>query len=258
MIVLYVLGGILGALLGLILLFLLVLLISVLFVDTKKEYNKRSNYFERLTDLLAWVLLKLCNVKVSVTGLEKIPEKGRFLLVSNHRSMFDVVTTRWVLRKYDIAYVSKPENFKIPVAKQLAKKCRFLSIDRENPKNAMKTLVKAIDFIKKDEGSICIYPEGTRSKDGAMLPFHDGVFKIAQKADVPVLVAALVGTEKVSKNAPFKRTRVYIDFLDCFRAEQNENSHDLSEKSRALIEQQLILREGEKHLPALDETIVES
>ena len=254
MIVLYILGGVLGALVGLILLFLLVLLISVLFVDTKKEYEKRSNYYERLMDVTAWVVLKLCNVKVIVTGLEKVPQNSRFLLVSNHRSMFDVIASRMVLRKYGVAYVSKPENFKIPVAKQLGMRCRFLAIDRENPRNAMKTLVKAIDFIKNDEGSVGIYPEGTRSKNGKLLPFHDGVFKIAQKADVPVLVSTVVGTEKVSKNTPFKRTIVYIDFLDCFKAEKDENSHDLSEKARALIERQLVFREGEKHATADEET----
>lgn len=247
MIVLYIIGGVLGAIVGLILLFLLVLVVSALFVDMKKEYDTRSNYFERMMDVMAWLILKLCNVKVIVSGLDKVPQTSRFLFVCNHRSMFDVIVTRTVLRKYDLIYVSKPENFKIPVAKQLAKRCRFLSIDRENPKNAMKTLVKAIDFIKKDEGSVGIYPEGTRSKSGALLPFHDGVFKIAQKADVPVLVTTVVGTEKVSKNAPFKRTKVYIDFIDCFKAEQNENSHDLSEKSRALMQDKIAERESEEN-----------
>lgn len=73
--------------------------------------------------------------------------------------------------------------------------------------------------MKKQEVSIGVYPEGTRSKTRELLPFHNGVFKIAQKADVPIVILSIVGTERVAKRTPFKPTDVYLDVLEVFPSE---------------------------------------
>lgn len=238
--VLYVLGGILAVVIA----FLLVVVFSFIFVDMKKDYEKRSPYHEKLADFLAWLISKIFNMKIVVSGLEKVPQNERFFLVCNHRSFYEIVALRVVLRKYGFVFISKPENFEIPFVNKMAKRLRFMPIDRENPRNAMKTLIKAIDFIKSDEGSVAVFPEGTRSRDGKLGEFHDGVFKIALKSGAPVVVTSVVGSEKVKQNKPFKKTEVYLDFLDCFHAQAGENSHDLAEKSRALIENKIFEREG--------------
>ena len=62
--------------------------------------------------------------------------------------------------------------------------------------------------------SIGVYPEGTRSKDCRLLPFHNGVFLIAEKTKAPVVVMALRGTEQIHKRCVFRRTHVYLDVLD--------------------------------------------
>ena len=62
--------------------------------------------------------------------------------------------------------------------------------------------------------SIGIFPEGTRSKDGTLAEFKPGSFKIAQKAECPVVVCCMRGTENIAKNWPWKRTDVYMDILD--------------------------------------------
>ena len=237
------LGCTVAVLLGLVVLYVLFLLVSVLFVNTKKEYETRSNFFENLFSLSAYLACKILLMKVIVTGKEKLPE-GRFLFVCNHRSNFDPIITRWAFWKQDISFISKPENFKIPVAKQLMVRCRYLSIDRENPRNSMKTLLKAIDYIKTNQGSIGIYPEGTRSKDGKLLPFHDGIFKVAQKADVPVVVATIVGSENVKKCYPFRRTVIHLDVLDVILPDKTKSSHDISDTVRSLMEDKISEYEG--------------
>lgn len=240
MIVLYVLGGILA----LVVLFALVVFFSFIFVDTKKEYEKFSPYHEWLVNVLAWLITKVCNMKIIVSGLENVPKDERFFLVCNHRSFYEIVALRYVLRKYGFVFISKPENFQIPFVNKLATRIRFMPIDRENPRNAMKTLIKSIDLIKKNDCSIAVFPEGTRSRDGKLGEFHDGVFKIAVKSGAPVVVTSVVGSEKVKGNMPFKKTEVYLDFLDCFHAQAGENSHDLAEKSRTLIANKIAEREG--------------
>ena len=86
-----------------------------------------------------------------------------------------------------------------------------------------------------------VYPEGMRSRSGELLPFHDGVFKIAIKANVPVVVACMQGQEVIKKNMliPFKKTVVYFDILDVLSVEEKVSSHELAEKARTLIQNKL-------------------
>lgn len=231
---------------GIVLAYVIFLVVSALFINRKKEYKTKSRFYENLLNLSTFLATKLCGIKVVVTGREKIPD-GRFLFVCNHRSNFDPIIARFVLHKQDVAFISKPSNFKIPIAGHLIVRCRFLAIDRENPRNSMKTLVKAIEYIKEDQGSIGIYPEGTRSKEGKLLPYHDGVFKIAQKANVPVLVGVMTGTEQIKKRAPFRRAVVHFDILGAITFENGENSHDVAEKARKMTLDCIYEREGGKY-----------
>ncbi len=82
---------------------------------------------------------------------------------------------------------------------ETTKVCCFLPIDRENPRKAIPTINRAAKLLKEQEVSVGIYPEGTRGKDCRLLPFHNGVFKIAQKAEAPIAVLSITGTEKYPK-----------------------------------------------------------
>ena len=163
--------------------------------------------------------MKLLRIRVHVTGMEQIPKDTKVLFVSNHRSNFDPIVTWYALKEWKIAFVSKPENFKIPIFGRIIRRCCFMPIDRKNPRKAISTINRAAKLLKKQEVSIGVYPEGTRSKTAEVLPFHNGVFKIAQKADAPIVVLCIIGTEEISKHTPFKTTNVYLDVLDVFPVE---------------------------------------
>ena len=199
--------------------FILLLLISSLFVDPKRDYQKNSKYYRWLLHTATNAVLKVLGVHIHVSGMEKVPKDTRFLLVSNHRSNYDPIVTWHVFRDYDLSFVSKPENFKIPMFGRIIRKCCFLPIDRENPKNAIVTINKAAELIKADTVSVGIYPEGTRSREENMLPFHNGVFKIAQKADVPIVVITVTGTDRICKRI-FRGTDVRVNILDVIPAEK--------------------------------------
>jgi len=215
MILLYILGIILG----LFALYVLFLGACALLVDPKKEYEKSSPFYRFLLDSATAAVMKLLRIRVHVSGVEKIPKDTKVLFVSNHRSNFDPIITWYALKKWKIAFVSKPSNFKIPFFGRIIRRCCFMPIDRENPRNAIVTINKAAKLLKKQEVSVGIYPEGTRSKNGQLLPFHNGVFKIAQKAEASILILCVTGTEKISKRTPFQRTDVYLDVLEVFSAQ---------------------------------------
>ena len=188
--------------------------ISSLFVDDSREYDKNSRYYRFLLNSSTAIAMRILWIKIHASGLEKVPEGERFLLVSNHRSKFDPIVTWHVLNDRQLAFISKAENFKVPVFGKIIRKCAFMSIDREDAKNAVRTINKAADMMKKDEVSMAVYPEGTRSKDCVLLPFHTGVFRIAQKADSPVVVVAVSGTEDIHRNFFRRRTHVYLEVTD--------------------------------------------
>ena len=208
----------LGVLLGLILLFILLVTVSSALVR-EKEYDKNSKYYRFLLHSTTAIALKPARIKIHTSGIDKIPKDSRYLLVCNHRSKFDPIITWNILRGMDIAFISKPENFDVPIYGRIIRKCCFMAIDRENPKNAIRTINKAAELIKKDEVSIGVYPEGTRNYEEELLPFHNGVFKIAQRANVPVVVAAMRGTDSIKRNYPWKRSHVYFDVVDVLSAE---------------------------------------
>ena len=94
-----------------------------------------------------------------------------------------------------------------------------MSIDRDDPMNAARTINRAAKLMTDDEVSVAVYPEGTRNYGEGLLPFHNGVFLIAQKAGVPVVVVSVKGTEKIHMNYPLRRSRVEINVLDVIPTE---------------------------------------
>lgn len=71
-----------------------------------------------------------------------------------------------------------------------------------------------------------VYPEGTRSKGGVLLPFHTGVFKIAKRAGAPIAVIALDGSEKIHKNYPFRRSYVRFRVAAVLNADTVAHAND--------------------------------
>ena len=214
--ILLIIAGIIALLAAL---FLIVGFIS-LFADRNRFYEKESRFYRFVLTSTTAIAKVIVRAKLVVTGKEKLPE-GRFLLVGNHLSNFDPILTWLVFAKQHIAFISKPENFKIPIYGRIIRKCCFMDIDRENPRKAAKAINQAAQLLKDDQVSVGVYPEGTRNTTGeGLLPFHSAVFKIAIKAGVPIVVLTVLGAENIHKNFPFKRTVVHIDVLDVISAER--------------------------------------
>lgn len=216
MLIIYILLG----MLGLFALYVLLLGICALLVDPKREYDREDPFYRLLLNSATVLGIVFLRIRVHASGIERIPQDAKVLFVENHRSNFDPIITWYALKKWKMAFISKPENFRIPFFGRIIRKCCFLPIDRENPRNAIVTIHKAAALIEKGTLSVGVYPEGTRSKTRELLPFHNGVFKIAQKANAPIVVLCISGTENISKNTPFRPTDVYLDVVGVFSCEE--------------------------------------
>lgn len=231
----------LGLFVGIIVLYVLFLVVVSLFLNKNKPCDRPSMFCKFFVDHTVDSALKFLRVKVELKGIEKIPTDRRFLLVSNHRSGLDPFVCISQLMEYNVAFVSKPENFKLPIVGRFVSRCCYMTIDRENARNAMKTLHKATDYVKNDTVSVGIYPEGTRSKSGELLEFKDGVFYVAKKAPCPVVVITVQNTENILKNFPFKGTRVKLDVLSVLYPEdfETKSTHEISDEVRQMMYENL-------------------
>lgn len=225
---------------GSLVLYLVVLLFISFTVDMKKPVTENHPGYRGTVRYVLGILCAVGRLRVRLSGEELIPA-GRFLLVSNHRSNYDPIATGWALRRHDIAFVTKPENLKIPLAGPMIYKANYLPIDRSDPRRAMTTINAAAELMAKDYVSVGIYPEGTRSREEEMLPFHNGVFKIAQKAGVPIVVVSIAGTENIHKNVPWRHTDVDIRVCAVLPAEEVKQSAGVSlgKKIRTILEDAL-------------------
>lgn len=180
----------------------------------------------------------LCGMRVTAEGLDRLPTDRPFLIVGNHLSNLDPLVALAALRGFEVPFVSKPENFKIPAVGTVMRNAAFLSIDRENPRNAVTTIKTAAAHITERALCVGIYPEGTRNKTGdGLLPFHNGSFKIATTAKCPVAVM----TVRYDKGRFPYRKHAIIRILEVLDADYiaAHRTDAISERAREIMENDL-------------------
>ena len=236
-----------GCFLALVLLFLLVVYISTLFVDMRKKQDKPSSYFRFLLNQFSVVTLTFAGVHVHTSGLDKVPRGSRFMLVCNHRFFIDPLIFYYAMPWADLAFIAKKEAFKIPIVSQVMHQVLCLPIDRDNDREALKTILKAIELLKQNKASIAVFPEGGTNRTGEMLlPFRNGAFKIAQKAQVPIVVCALTNSGAIKKNMFRRRTDVYLDVIDVLQPDDfcAEKTPEIGEQTRKIMASGITARQA--------------
>jgi len=208
--------------------YLVLLLIAVAFlwvccaaVDMDKPQEEDSPFYRRLMYPYIEALISLVGVRLHTRGLEKTPQEGRFLLVCNHLFIADPGILLHCFKKSQLAFVTKKENQSLPIVAPIMHKILCQPIDRENDRAALKTILKCISLIKEDKCSMAVFPEGYTSKDGKLHHFRPGVFKIAQKANVPIVVCTIQNTRPIFRNlGKLKRTDVELHLVEVIPPEE--------------------------------------
>ena len=209
-----------GVFLGLVLVAFLVLWISAKAVDMEKPQETDSKFYRFLANQTISTGIPLLGIRIKTKGLKKVPKDGRFLLVCNHINDLDPAVILNSFPKRQLAFISKRENSKKFIVGPLMHKILCQPINRENDREALKTILNCIRLLKEDKACIGVFPEGYVSLDGLLRPLKPGVFKIAQKAQVPVVVCTLKGTPQILKNARrFRPTRVDFHVVEVLPAQ---------------------------------------
>lgn len=158
--------------------------------------------------LMLWVI----GVDIRYIGHENVPENTAVLYVGNHNSYFDILLT-YSMCPGLTGYVAKAEMLKVPLLRDWMKRLYCLFLDRSDIKAGLKTILTGIEYIKKGI-SICIFPEGTRSKDGKMQPFKEGSLKMASKTGCPIIPMAITNSAEIWENhmPKMKPCRVIVEY----------------------------------------------
>ena len=234
--------GFLGGVLLAVLLAAVFLCIACAAVDMKVLPDKDSKFYRGMTQAYIEAIKTVLGLKIKTEGLEKTPADTRFLLVCNHISDLDPVVLFHCFYKSTLAFISKRENDQKPFVGQIQRKILCQPINRENDREALKTILRCIQLIKEDQVSIGVFPEGYTSLDGKLRHFRNGVFKIAQKANVPVVVCTVQGTQESMKSLfKLKGGYVKLKLLEVIPAEEVKamSTADLGERVYALMAKDL-------------------
>ena len=157
-------------------------------------------------------LERISGPEVIVRGMEHIPTDQAVLYIGNHRSYFDIVLS-YSRCPGLTGYISKDLLEKVPILRAWMRRVYCLFLNREDPRQGLKTILTAIEYVKSGV-SIFIFPEGTRAKTDEMLPFKEGSFKVATKTGCPIIPVALTNTSAIFEDhVPFiRKARVVITY----------------------------------------------
>ena len=190
-------------------------------VDPDKPQEKDSKFYRFLINCIAEAAIPILSVKMHIQGLEKTPKQGRFMLVCNHLNEMDPVVLLRYFKDSQLTFISKRENRNMFVVGRFMHKIQCQLMNRENDREALKTILKCVDIIKEDKASVAVFPEGYIKPDHKLHHFRSGVFKIAQKTKVPIVVCTLQNTQYVFHNGlRLKPTDVHLHLVDVISPEQ--------------------------------------
>lgn len=222
--------------LGIVLAFLFLLLLASV-VDLKKEQKKDSKLYRKTIELYLKSALRPLGWRITTKGMEKLPKNGRFLLVCNHVSLADPVVLLRVFSGKQLAFISKRENQSMFIVGKVMHKMLCQPINRENDKEALKTIIKCIQILKEDKASVAVFPEGYIHEDKKLHHFRPGVFKIAKKTGVPIVVCTLKNTkDAISNLLHLRKTDIEVSLLDVIYPESYADL-DTTEMAQQIYEQ---------------------
>ena len=154
-------AGWLGCFLGILLLAFAMVLVMCAFVDQEKEQVQDNAFYRNVIYMIADAAHTVLRVRVKAKGVEKIPADGRVLLVCNHLNNGDpIIIFHQVKKRQKLAFIAKREAGNMFVVGKFMHKMLCQRINRENDREALKTILKCIDIINEDKASIAVFPEG--------------------------------------------------------------------------------------------------
>lgn len=145
----------------------------------------------------SWLILKTSRVRLSVEGLENVDPHQTVIFCSNHPSAMDIPIL-FVSLPVQFRFLAKRVLFHVPFLGWHLRRSGHIPVDRGRPREALKGFDQAAKRIKEGR-PVVVFPEGSRSRTGEMLPFKSGTFYLAILSGVPLVPVTIIGSREVLK-----------------------------------------------------------
>lgn len=183
----------------------------------------KHEFYFYLSKQWSSALLYCAGVTVTIKGLDNLQGLDSRIYIVNHTSYFDI----------PILLASLPDNVRIMYRRNLEKipflgwsmkASPFIAIDRDDPRNAMKSIQEAIGAVQSGE-SVIVFAEGTRSEDGRLGLFKRGAFLLAARSKKPIIPLALIGAYTIMPKSGifFKPGHTILSIQEPFPSLQDED-----------------------------------
>ncbi len=176
--------------------FLVVIIpIAALFVFPWTFITRNAALLYKCGTTLAYLAVRIAGIRTKLVGLDKIDPKGTYIFMSNHVSNVDPpVLVPFIPRRTSV--IAKKEIWRIPILAQALDLAEIVPVDRKDRDSAIDSVRRAGEVMRHGI-NMTIYPEGTRSPDGRLLPFKKGPFHLAAETGFPIVPITILGTENM-------------------------------------------------------------
>jgi len=193
----------------------------------------RADYLHNYARLWGKLGLRLAGVRLTVAGMEHLDDLGPVIYMANHQSNFDILALFAGLPG-QFRWIAKEELFRIPLFGYSMKRCGYIPLNRNDRRKALQSMRAAAERIKTGT-SVVIFPEGTRSEDGMLLPFKKGGFSLAQQAGVPIVPIAISGSREINPKGSLRLFGGHIRLTIFPAIDVHAHKDDLMDAVRAPI-----------------------
>ena len=202
-------------------------------------YSMLVNIIDKITAWWGRFSAKLFGISIEITGQENYCPEKNYLVISNHAGMADIPLLLGTMN-LNLRFVAKEELGKIPLFGHVIRKAGFVMIKRGQNREALKSLLAASEVLKSGR-SVHIFPEGTRSADGKLLPFKRGAFLVAQKGEAPVLPVTIIGSHLITpkKSLKINKGKIRIIIAPPLQPSLFKSVEELRDASSKIIENNL-------------------
>lgn len=222
---------------------LMTVILSFLFI-VSMPFDRKNRIFPFIAYWWSKAVFTATGITVRAVGLEGIDRSKPYVYVSNHASVFDIIGVVVAIDRH-IRFIAKKEVGRIPVFGWIAAS-GYIMVDRASSPDGVRSLEKAAGRIAAGE-SVILFAEGTRTRDGNLLPFKRGAFSLAIQAGVPVVPLTILGSYDVMKKGELRIRKgeitIVVDSpIDVREYHDRQGAVELMNRVRQIIEKNYTAR----------------
>jgi 1-acyl-sn-glycerol-3-phosphate acyltransferase len=167
--------------------------------------DKSGRMFHRFALLWSRIGMFVAGARLKIEGSELVPSDRPLIFMCNHQSNFDIMSLIQA-SPVRFTWLAKEELFKVPIFGSAMRAAGYIPINRGDGRDSLRNLARAAKLVESGT-SIAIFPEGTRSEDGALIPFKRGGFILAEKAGAQIVPVSISGSREINPPDNFFRLK---------------------------------------------------